>query len=696
MEKGLTPSAWRLAVDFGGASTGGCAYVENSGEIFTMKVPSTPENPASAVAQLVAGMSEKTGLPMESLDTVILGTTLASGSLTQGRGAKTALLVTRGFRDILHLGGEPRPYLYDLGAEKHPPIVGRRFTFEINERVLPGGRVAVPLDDSEILNLVPCLVDNGIESVAVCFLHSYCNPRHEQRARDILTKHLPTVPVTISSDILPLAGEYQRAATTVINAAIRPLLGRYLDHTGKCLAGYGAKAAKFFVMQSDGSLIAARQAREESARTVLSGPAGGVLACLQLAKISGRPRLIVFDMGATGARFSIIHSDHLPVADGGTAAGHPARLPMLDILTTGAGGHSTVRANRSGTLIVDPDRAGAVPGPAGHSRGGARPTCTDANLLLGRISPRSRLSGVIEPDIEAARETFHKNIAIPMAIPVEAAAEGVIEAVNSEMIAAIRRISVQRGYDPREYTLVSFGSAGPQHAAELALELGIPHVLVPRHPGTHSALGMLFADRQKEYAADFSSLLDCSDPAHIDDKYRDLERKALRDLSGEGVPPERIKMFRTVDLKYRGQPFEINMQVPAGKLTRADLQLLNRAFKITHQSEYGFSPDAAGAEIISLKLTAVGNISLGTGDCNVRKHTGRQGVPEPRPLGSRRVIFHGSPVDTPVYSRDDLYPFLRIKGPAVVEQDDTTTVIWPRMSASTDAYGNLIIDVGVK
>lgn len=695
MEKPSFTSTWRAAVDIGAAFTSACAYVEDSGEVFNVKVPSAPGEPASGVLEALAGLCGKSGLSLDNLGMVMLGSTFFHHAIASGRGPIAALLVTKGFRDILSTGWGLLPHPCNPWEGKVLPPVSRRLTFEINERILPGGRVVAPLADDEVVNLIPDLKKHGVESVAVCFLHSYGNPLHEQRVKDILARQIPGIPVTLSSDILPSAGEYGRAYAAAVNAAVRPLLTGCLNGLKSRLTGSGKKTSGIFVLQSDGSAVSSGRAPEESTHTDPSGPMGGVLACLKIAKSTGRSNLITLDLGATGARLSILCRNQPGSAAPETLNGYSRGFNIQEVLTVPLGAESAVHAGGD-SLNIHFDIPGPSPGPARRSAGGILPTCTDANLLLGRINPLRFQSGLFPHDTGKAREAIDKNIAGPLGLPAERAALNIIKNFNDILAGAIKIISIRRGHDPREFTLVAFGSAGPLHAAELAKKSGIPRVLVPPYPGTFSARGMLYTDLRREYTAGLNSLLAYTSPELINSMFDRLEEAARLELTGEGVNPDRIAISRSAGIKYRGYPYEINMQFPSGRLKQADLMLLSRAFKINHQSELGLPPDGADAEIATLRVAAVVNLSADVKDPREINLSGRKEAAHAEPVGTRQVFFHDIPVDTPVFHRSDLKPFTYIIGPALVDQDDSATVIWPGMSATTDALGNIVINVEVK
>lgn len=687
MEKTSGSPAWRLAADTGSAFTSCCAFLEG-GEVITLRIPSDAGDPSSPVLKAL-GICRSKGLLPEKLSLAVS----AAGPAAEWTRTVTALLVTRGFRDVLYTG-DPHAFPYRHGSPRIIPPVPRRLTFEAGERMLPGGRIAAPLDENEIIDLIPRLKKQGVQSVAVCFLHSYSNPAHEEKARDILAGRLPDVTVTLSSGILPEAGEYRRAVAAAINAASAPLVGGYLDKISQCLAGAAGKAPPLFFLQSDASLATSLHAARESARTLMSGPAAGVMACLNLSRATGRPNLITLDMGAAGARASLIHREQPALAPRGWFGGHPLDLPTLDI--AGApGGFSIARVDPGGSLRVGPGSTGASPGPACFGRGGQLPTCTDANLLLGRVGVHRLSTGEIRPDYGAAREALDRNISAPLGIPVEQAALEIVKKVNSCIARAIKSISVHRGYDPGEFALVAFGGAGPQHAAEVAAHLGIPRVIVPRHPGSYPAMGLFYSDVRREFKILLNAGIESVSADDLNDAYRCLEDMARDQFLEGGVPPSRVAFQRTAGLRLAGQGLQANLQVPAGKLKQADLQLLARAYKLSFQAECGFFPDGGEIELVSLKLTALGKISLEAKEFRPGLFpSGGTASQQPRPMGIRNVTFNVGPLETAVYNWDSLDPPAFFNGPALVEGEDTTVLICPGMSASTDLHGNLIIEVG--
>ena len=694
MKSSLNSSAWTVAIDTGNTFIDVCMFQEGSGHIFSVKAPYCPHSPSRSVMEALAGLCRKAGVSSDYLSYAVHGNTLALNALTRNTGCKTALLVTRGFRDVIYLGKGGITQTDPLVSVTVKPLAERRLVFEVSERMLSGGQVQLPLDENELrYKLIPLLEKNRVDSVAVCFLHSCDNPLHEDRVKEIIKKMLPSVPVTVSSDIMPFPGDYAKGLTAVANAAVSPLAGKYIEKTVKSLSGWSSKNTPLWVMQSDGSVITSRQAVDESVRTVLSSPAGGITACALLSKHTGRPNIMTFEMGGAHSCFSIIHQNGPKVQHGGSVAGYPLGISMIDAHTTASGGGSIAFIDDQGHLKVGTESTGATPGPACYARGGKLPTCTDANLILGRLGPGAFLPGGIQLDLESARQAVNRHIAVPLEISLESASQAIIKAANSIMIMAARRMIAKNGCDPREFTLASFGGCGPLHAAEIALELGIPHVLAPIYPGLHSALGMLFTDLRRDYQHKFSCPLTETLPDVLDSKYQGLEEKARAEFGEQGLS-ENIKITRSADIRYKGQSHVINLQVPSGKLLPADLSLLKRAFDVTCKNECGLFPDQSEVEIVTLRLMAMAGIK-GRADLIYAKKAGNEAsISGPRQ--NRTVVFGESKISTPVYDRKDLTPNTVLKGPAVVEQDDSTTLICPRMTASVDNYGNIIIDVGVK
>lgn len=690
------PNTWRAAVDTGGTFTDVCMLNELTGEILVHKVPSTPADPSRAIIQALTRVAQIGNVRMSGLSLLLHGTNLAVNTLLERNWPRAALIVTRGFKDILYIGRQDRPHLYDTRITRPEPLIPRHLTFEISERILAGGNVLHPLDQENLRALVDRLKEVSPDAVAVSLLHAYANPAHEKKIKDFLIKFLPGVPITISSELMPRIGEFERTCATAINAMVTPLMSTYINKlTAELEQGKESKNTGLFIMQSNGGVISAPQAAGESARTVLSGPAGGVLAGVTLSRETGRPNLITLDIGGTSTDVSLIHMEHPGYITEGEIAGYPLHLPMLDIHTIGSGGGSIAGIDRGGALKVGPQSAGATPGPACYGLGGREPTVTDANLVLGRLGNTIPVGEDRYLDLESARRAINEKIASPLNLPVEKAAGGIIEVAIAGMAGAIRLISVQRGYDPREFTLMAFGGAGPLHAAQLAREIGIPHVLVPRYPGVTSALGILFADLRRDYV---SNVVTPWEQVRVDilmKIFTGLEDRSRRDLSLEGLETGGVTVNRYIDLRSKGRSYAITLPAPGGRLSPGDLKLLERSFHLLHRKEYGFSREDHPLEMVALRLVATAKPPGAKHTVDLYPARGKDITLDrvKTQPAYRDVIFSGKPLRTAIYRRRLLQPGMELTGPAVVEQPDSTTLIWPGMKAGVDSRLNIIISV---
>jgi len=677
---------YKLAIDTGGTFTDFCLLGEN-GDLYIAKEPSTPEDPSRSILAGIKNITQKTGIDPGRIDLLLHGTTVATNAILERKGARLALITTRGFKDIIYIGRQNRPHLYNFWALKPPPLLPRHLALEVNERVSADGTVRVALQEKEIQSVIVQVEEAGVESVAVCLLHSYINPVHEIMLKNALKQHLPHLHVTISSEILPEFREYERTNTTVINALVKPLTDRYISRLEKDLASTGVKS-ELFIMQSSGGVITAPRAREQSARIALSGPAGGVLAGVYLARLTGNKNLITADMGGTSMDICLIHNGKSRFTTEGAIGGYPLRLPMLDIHTIGAGGGSVAWVDSGGALRVGPRSAGSVPGPACYGLGGEEPTVTDANLLLGRLDPADLASvKTLKPELAAL--AVSKKIADPLGLALEEAAEGIIKVVNANMVRAMRVVSVQKGYDPRDFTLVPFGGACPLQAVEMARELGIPHILVPPHPGVTSAWGMLSADVRHDYSLTFIENLTPAACAEINGKFAQLTEQGREDLAREGFTEPEMNFTRLLDIRYQGQSYELTLSIPSNALIEADIKIIIRRFHHLHQQSYGYCREDAPVEIVTLRLIATGALPK-------VPHLTRAGVKETNISGARQVYLSGEYHRVPVYSRQQISPGWRAEGPAIVTQADTTTLIWPGDRAHCDRWGNILIETKVQ
>lgn len=692
---------YRIGVDIGGTFTDGILLNEITGEIRTGKVPSTPDDPSEGFLRVVNRMLDDGAIAPEKVKYVVHGTTVATNAIIEGNLAKTAFITTEGFRDLLEIQTGIRPTLYDLQFEKLRPLVPRYLSFGVPERLDFRGDVLVPLDEGAMRQIVDELRGEGVESIAVCLLHSYINSEHEERIGEILGEELPTVLYSLSSSVAPEFREYFRASTTVINAAIRPVVSQYLGKIKSRFQGSGV-SGEWLVMQSSGGVFTFEAAMERPVFMVESGPAAGVIAANHLGKNLGHENVISFDMGGTTAKAGLIENGTPRVTKdyevGGTAAttehgsrgsGYPIRTPVIDLVEIGAGGGSIAWIDSGGILRVGPRSAGADPGPVCYGQGGTEPTITDANLVLGRISPDYFLGGEMRLDVDAGRQAIKERCADPLGMDVDEVALGIVEIANSAMVGALRRVSVQRGYDPRDFVLVAFGGAGPVHANRLAAELEMPTVLVPMSPGTTSAMGLLVTDIKHDYSVALIQRADRIDINVANEQFQQMRGEGQMALSREGVAGEDTRFVKQADMRYVGQSYELTVPLQKNDLDADALDEILAQFHQEHERSYGFNAEGEPVEFVALRLSAIGVIPKprsrkvrrgGDATINVVKET-------------RPVYFAdtGGRVDCPIFDRYQLGSGDEVAGPAIIEEVDSTTVIHPGYRADVDEFGNIFL-----
>ncbi len=697
----MSAAHFRLGVDIGGTFTDATLVDESSGRLWNAKVSSTPGDPAQGFLTATRQILARAGLAPESLRYVVHATTVATNAIIEGKVAPTALITTEGFRDILEIARQIRPSLYDTLFEKPQPLVPRDRCFGVPERLDATGAVITPLDEAALPRIAAIIQEAGIESVAVCFLHSYLNPEHERQAGELLRAHAPDVAVSLSSEVAPEIREYFRASTTVINAALRPIVSRYLESIEARLRALGIPS-ELLVMQSSGGLMTFGDARRRPVFMVESGPAAGVITAAHLGEALGYQNVISFDMGGTTAKVGLVQdgapritkdyevgSVAQPGSGGFRAGGYPIRTPVIDLVEIGAGGGSIAWVDPGGVLRVGPQSAGADPGPACYGQGGAEPTVTDANLVLGRLNPGHLLGGDLKLDGALAHAAIAERIAKPLGLDVVKAAHSIVEIANVAMINALRLVSVQRGHDPRDFALTAFGGAGPLHANRLAHEMNIPVTVVPTSPGTASALGLLVTDISYDYATTLIERVDRLEPGAVADVFADLRRQGAAALTAAGVAPADMAFVQNVDVRYVGQSYELSLPCPTGAEGGLVADDLLDEFHREHHRVYGHSVPGEPVETVNLRLTALGTIVKPP---LLEKDAGACPLPEAQ-RGARRVFFGeaGAFVDCPIYDRYLLSPGTKVAGPAIVEEYDSTTVIHPGYYAAVDQYGTLLL-----
>ncbi len=692
--------SYRLGIDVGGTFTDAVLLSEESGELQIAKVPSTPGDPSVGFLNALTRVLEKTNTEPESIAYLVHGTTVATNALIEGKTPKTAFVTTAGFGDMLEIARQVRPSLYDVHFKKPRPLVPRNLAYEVPERLDADGNVLAPLDEAAVTEIAKELEKEGVNSVAVCLLHSYLNPAHEHRVRDLLLEHSPGLGVSLSSDVLPEFREYFRASTTVVNACLRPVIASYLKGIASELQGRRIKA-ELLVMQSNGGVLTFDTAAEKPVYMVESGPAAGVIAANFVAQALGRQDLISLDMGGTTTKTGLIlggqpkvtkeyevGSEALPGVGQSRGSGYPIRIPVIDLVEIGAGGGSIAWVDSGGILRVGPQSAGADPGPICYGQGGQEPTITDANLVLGRINPQYFLGGEMKLDADSARAALER-CGKPLGFDAIEAANGVVEIANAAMINALRLVSVRRGYDPRGLAFVAFGGAAPLHANRLMADMGIPLLVIPPSPGTTSALGLLVTDLKHVYSSTSVVRPDQLDLDEITRTFAALEDDGMQTLTREGIPPASMQFQREVEARYVGQSHEIPIPCPGGPLTREAVNEVVANFHQEHERAYGHGYPEEAVEFVTFRVTATGVLSKP----KLRElPTGSHDLADAR-REVRPVYFAEAKgfQETAVYDRYRLCPGHTFTGPAIVEEIDSTSLIHPGFKAEVDRYGNLLV-----
>ena len=694
--------AYRLGVDIGGTFTDIALIDEATGQIYNGKVASTPQDPSQGFMEAVRRLIEQQQVAPTEVAYIVHGTTVATNAIIEGKVAPTGFITTDGFRDMLEIARQIRPELYNLQFDKPQPLVPRHRCFGVPERLDAKGGVLTPLDEDALRAVASELQQEGVESIAVCFLHSYTNPAHERRAGEILAEVFPAAVVSLSADVAPEFREYFRASTTVINGCIRPVVARYLQRIEERLVEAGIRA-ELLVMQSSGGVYTFAAAQQKPVYMVESGPAAGVIAAAHLGRALGCDQVISFDMGGTTAKAGLIQDGEPGLTKdyevGATAqsgvgtsrgAGYPIRTPVIDLVEIGAGGGSIAWVDPGGILRVGPKSAGADPGPVCYGQGGTQPTVTDANLVLGRLNPEYFLGGEIGLDVEAARRVIEQHCAEPLGMELVAAANGIVEIANAAMVNALRLVSVQRGYDPRDFALVAFGGAGPSHANRLAAMTEIPVAIIPPSPGTASAMGLLVTDLKHDYATTSIEQMERVDPAALERTFCDLEARGRETLMREGIGEAAMDFRRQADLRYVGQSHELTLPLAADPLDPVQMERMLQQFHCEHERAYGFSAPGEEVELVNLRLAAVGEIAK-PAMASIEKAEG-----EATAKTSRPVYFaeSGGYVECPVYDRYGLGAGATVMGPAIIEEVDSTTTIHPSYQVRVGEFGHMVLTAG--
>ena len=673
-----------LAVDIGGTFTDLIGFDDEAGAFLQAKSLTTP----AELGQGVIDCIRLSGVRPAAVSELIHGSTIAINTLIERKGARTGLVVTRGTRDVYIIGRGNRPESYNLFFHRHRPLVSRQLTREVAERLLSSGEVEEPLQTASVVEACKALKAAGVEAVAVCFLHSYANPEHERIAGAMIRKAMPDVYLSLSHDILREYREFERMSTTVVNAYIGPKVGGYVKSLKSSLGGIGF-AGDLSIMRSNGGVMTPDVATERPVAMMESGPVGGIIASARVGQQLGFPNVISFDMGGTTAKASLIRAGEPMLAPGyyvgGYASGHPVMLPMIDVVEVGAGGGSIAWLDDIGALKVGPQSAGADPGPICYRGGGAQPTVTDANVVLGRIDPDNFLGGTMKLDAEGARRGIKEKIADPLKLDTVAAAQAIVDISIHKMSLAVREVSVAKGYDPRDFALVASGGAGPLHVCAIARELFIPSVIVPLFPSHFSALGMLLADERHDFIRTVYSDLASVDFTRLVSVHDEMVAEAKASLRHGKEAQYQIHL----DIRYVGQEFTLSVPVGLAQLKRGDRGAIRTAFDRLYEQRYAHYSPEEPVEMVNIRLAAIGKRPK-------LAFPGLAAAGAAAPSGERSAYFSsaGKPVTAKVYQRDHLGAGVHIAGPALVQEHGTTTVLFEHDACKVAASGELIIAVG--
>ncbi|MFC0407744.1 hydantoinase/oxoprolinase family protein [Roseomonas elaeocarpi] len=675
---------YRIGFDVGGTFTDFTVHDESTGALRYFKVPSTPADPSEAIENGLAALTREFAIPAEGISFVGHGTTVATNMVIERRGVRTGVITTRGFRDVLEIGRQTRPHLYDYTVTNPAPLAPRALRLEVEGRIDAAGEELAPLDEAAVAEAAAQLRAAEVQAVAICFLHSYLRDDHERRAAEIVRAALPGVFVSTSSEVLPEFREFERFSTTAINAYVGPRMARYLDRFLDRLASLGVPGRPYTI-HSNGGLMSVETVRAFPVRTCLSGPAAGVVGAAEVAVAAGFPNVVTYDVGGTSTDVSLIENGRPAFATSRLVADYPVRTPMMDVHVIGAGGGSIAAIDDAGALKVGPRSAGADPGPVAYGRGGREPTLTDANIVLHRLDPETLLGGRMAVDAAAARAAIEARIARPLGLSVEQAALGIIRIAVANMSRAIRAVSTEKGHDLAQFALFPYGGAGPLHAGAVAAECGIRRVLVPQEPGTMCARGILMSDISLDLVR--SEIVEAEEASWpgILARFTAMEAQGDAWLAEGHVAPERRAFERVVEARYKGQNHEV--QVPFPETGTLPYAAFLAGFAEAHRREYGYDVADRAVEVVNCRLKAVGRVERP----RARFTDAATGRPEPRTR--RAVHFENGWVDTPVFDRATLPVGLRLAGPAIIDEMSSTTVVEPGQHVSVDPAGNLVVEI---
>jgi N-methylhydantoinase A len=694
-------SQFRVGVDIGGTFTD-IVFLDEDGHVRTKKVSSTVDDYAQAIVNGLAEVFEEQGLRGEDIVELLHGTTVGSNAILEMKGARTGLITTEGFRDVLEIRTLRMPRLYDLHWEKPPPLIERYLRRAVKERIDTNGNIDTPLDLADAERKVQMLLDENVEAIAVCLINSYTNPVHEQAIAEIIRAKAPDLPFCISFDVLPEMKEYERTSTTVINTYVMPIVKGYLESLRSELNSSNIPAP-LMLMQSNGGLMTSEAAIRLPANIIESGPAGGVIGAQALSRKLNMPDIITFDMGGTTAKASLIEGSEvtrsLEYQVGGgimigsrlmTGGGYTLKVPAIDLAEVGAGGGSIIKVDAGGSIQVGPQSAGAHPGPVCYDLGGTEPTVTDANVVLGYINPGHLVGGAVKLNPDKSRSALEETVARPVGLDVAHAAYGAHQIAASNMIRALKAVSSERGRDPRKYAMLAFGGNGPLFAAGMAKALRMTKIVVPPSPGLFSSFGLLYADVEHHYSRTVRRVLLNSDPAELTAVWQELEDAARSQLQSDGFTAKQMRFQRAANMHYKGQIFELNTPAPDGEIDAAAVATLEESFGQEHERTYGHraGPEEP-VELVNIMLVGQGISDLP----RVPDQLISENVAAEEALPSRQAYFGPDAgwIETSVLRRGDLASAKT--GPCIVEEYDATCLVPPGATASLDAFGNIIINL---
>ncbi len=678
---------YRIGIDVGGTFTDVTLLNSETGRYYTYKLSSTLQDQSLAIANGTKETLELYGVPVSEIEYFGHGTTVATNMIIERKGAKTALITTKGFRDLLEIGRQTRPSLYNIMEDKPETLVKRSLRKEISERVTAKGDILRDVDRNEVRAVLKELKEQGVESIAVCFLFSFLNSRNEKIVEECIKEVWPEAYYSVSSTILPEFREFERLSTTVINSYLGPRMKMYIHNLRQRIKEVGVTVEPY-ITQSNGGVMSISSTIQTPVQTALSGPSAGVMGAVYIAEAAGFKDIITYDMGGTSTDVSLVKDGIAEYTTKRKVCGLPSGVPMIDVHAVGAGGGSIAQIDNAGALKVGPESAGANPGPAAYGLGNENPVVTDANLVLGRINPHYVLGGRLKIDAELSKKAVKAKIADPMGIGTEEAALGIVKVVNSNMARAIRVITVEKGHNPSDFTLVAYGGAGPLHAVHLAQEMGIRTVLIPPAPGALCALGLLTADIKKSYVRTAIASYDEMTPEQINAVMSSLRDEGSAWLDSEKVPSERRKFHGIAEMRYVGQNYELQVEIPTENITASDIEKMKQDFFVAHEKNYGYYNPNAPVQFVNFRCEATGIVKKP----NLAELETTLDDPSKAEIGRRVVHFEESgAVDCPVYDRAKFGRAERVNGPCIIEQMDSTTVVPPNTWFSIDKFGNLII-----